>query len=178
MKLNELRSMPGATHRRKELGRGIGSGLGKTSGRGVKGQKSRSGVAIKGFEGGQMPLYRRLPKRGFNPIARRKYVPMNVGRLQAAVDAGRIDPKKDVTIESLVEAGIVRRPYDGLRLLGDGELKASLTVVAAHASKSALAAVEKAGGAVSIKAAKEHATAKPKEKKAKAASGAKAGKSK
>lgn len=168
MKLNELRSMPGATHRRKEVGRGIGSGLGKTSGRGVKGQKSRTGVAIKGFEGGQMPLYRRLPKRGFNPIARRKYVPMNVGRLQAAVDAGRIDPKKEVTIEALVESGIVRRAYDGLRLLGDGELKTKLTVVAAHASKSALAAVEKAGGAVSIKAAKEPAAEKPKGKKAKA----------
>ena len=178
MKLNELRSLPGATHRRKEVGRGIGSGLGKTSGRGVKGQKSRTGVAIKGFEGGQMPLYRRLPKRGFNPIARRKYVPVNVGRLQAAVDAGRIDPKKDVTIEALVEAGVVRRAHNGLRLLGDGELKTKLTVVVAHASKAALAAVEKAGGAVSVKTAKAPAAAKPKGKKAKADPSAEAEKSK
>ncbi|MEQ9449709.1 MAG: 50S ribosomal protein L15, partial [Rhodospirillaceae bacterium] len=150
MKLNELRNRPGATHRRKELGRGTGSGLGKTSGRGVKGQKARTGVAIKGFEGGQMPLFRRLPKRGFNAIGRRKFVPVNVGRLQAAVDAGRIDPGKDVTIEALVEAGVVRRAHDGLRLLGDGELKAKLKIVAAHASKTALDAVEKAGGSVSV----------------------------
>ena len=177
MKLNELRNMPGATQRRKEVGRGIGSGLGKTCGRGVKGQKSRTGVAIKGFEGGQMPLYRRLPKRGFNPIARRKYVPMNVGRLQAAVDAGRVDPKKDITIEALVEAGVVRRAYDGLRLLGDGELKTKLTIVAAHASKAALAAVEKAGGSVSIQAAKTIDAGEPKEKKAKAAKSAEAAKS-
>jgi large subunit ribosomal protein L15 len=168
MRLNELRNLPSATHRRKELGRGIGSGLGKTSGRGVKGQKSRSGVAIKGFEGGQMPLYRRLPKRGFNPIARRKYVPVNIGRLQAAVDAGRIDPKKDVTIEALVEAGIVRHAYNGLRLLADGELKAKLKIIAAHASKAALAAVEKAGGSVTVKAAKAPTAAKTPGKKAKA----------
>ena len=168
MKLNELRNGPGATHRCKELGRGIGSGLGKTCGRGVKGQKSRTGVAIKGFEGGQMPLYRRLPKRGFNPIARRKYVSLNVGRLQAAVDAGRIDPKKDVTIETLVEAGVARRAHFGLRLLGDGKLKAKLTIVAAHASKAALAAVDKAGGSVSVKAAAAPAAAKPREQKAKA----------
>lgn len=177
MKLNELRALPGATHRRKELGRGIGSGLGKTSGRGVKGQKARSGVAIKGFEGGQMPLYRRLPKRGFNPIARRKFVPVNVGRLQAAVDAGRIDPSKDVTIDVLVEAGVVRRAHDGLRLLADGELKAKLTIVAEHASKAALAAVEKAGGSVSVKAPKEVAPAKPRGKKAKAEAKAKSEKS-
>lgn len=150
MKLNEIHNRPGATHRRKELGRGIGSGLGKTSGRGVKGQKARTGVAIKGFEGGQMPLYRRLPKRGFVSIGRRKFVPVNIGRLQAAVDAGRIDAKKTVTIAVLVEAGVVRHAHDGMRLLGDGELKVKLTVEAQYASKAALAAVEKAGGSVVI----------------------------
>ncbi len=152
MKLNEIRNRPGATHRRKELGRGIGSGLGKTSGRGVKGQKARSGVAIKGFEGGQMPLFRRLPKRGFTSIGRRKFVPINVGRLQEALDAGLIDANKTVTIDGLVEAGIVRHAYNGMRLLADGELKVKLTVEAAYASKSALAAVEKVGGSVTIKA--------------------------
>ena len=155
MKLNEIRNRPGATHRRKELGRGIGSGLGKTSGRGVKGQKARTGVAIKGFEGGQMPLFRRLPKRGFTSIGRRKYVPVNIGRLQAAVDAGRIDSKSPVTIKALVEAGIVRHAHDGMRLLADGELKAKLTIEAAYASKAALEAVEKAGGTVSILAKPE-----------------------
>ena len=150
MKLNEIYNRPGATHRRKELGRGIGSGLGKTSGRGVKGQKARTGVAIKGFEGGQMPLFRRLPKRGFTSIGRKKYVPVNIGRLQAAVDAGRIDAKNTVTIALLVEAGIVRHAHDGMRLLADGELKAKLTIEAAHASKAALAAVEKAGGSVKV----------------------------
>lgn len=168
MKLNELRSLPGATHRRKELGRGLGSGLGKTCGRGMKGQKSRTGVAIKGFEGGQMPLYRRLPKRGFNPISRRKFVAMNLGRLQAAVDSGRIDPSKEVTIDVLVEAGVVRRAYDGLRLLADGELKTKMTIVAQHASKAALASVEKAGGSVSIKLPEEKAASKPQSKKNKA----------
>jgi large subunit ribosomal protein L15 len=154
MKLNQLKVRPGSTHPRKVLGRGIGSGLGKTSGRGVKGQKARTGVAIKGFEGGQMPLFRRLPKRGFTSIGRRKYVPVNIGRLQAAVDAGRIDPKEKITIAVLVKAGIVRRVHDGMRLLGDGELKAKLTIEAAHASKTALAAVEKAGGSVSVLAPK------------------------
>ncbi len=150
MKLNELRNRPGATHVRKLLGRGIGSGLGKTCGRGVKGQKARTGVAIKGFEGGQMPLYRRLPKRGFTSIARKKFVPVNLGRLQAAVDAGRIDPAKTVTIETLAAAGVVRHAHAGMRLLADGALKAKLTIEAAHASKAALAAVEKAGGSVTV----------------------------
>jgi len=157
MKLNELRSQPGSTHRRKVLGRGIGSGLGKTGGRGVKGQKSRTGVAIKGFEGGQMPWFRRLPKRGFSSINRGTFAQVNVSRLQAAVDAGRLDPSKEVNIESLVEAGVVRRVNDGLRLLGDGELKAKLSIVAAHASKAAIAAVEKAGGSVTVKAAEKPA---------------------
>jgi len=150
MKLNELRNRPGSTHPRKVLGRGIGSGLGKTSGRGVKGQKARTGVAIKGFEGGQMPLYRRMPKRGFTSIGRKDYVPVNLGRIQAAVDAGRLDAKNQVTIESLVEAGIVRNARDGMRLLGDGEVTAKLTIVAVYASESARAAVEKAGGTVTM----------------------------
>jgi large subunit ribosomal protein L15 len=149
MKLNELRNRPGSTHPRKVLGRGIGSGLGKTSGRGVKGQKARTGVAIKGFEGGQMPLFRRMPKRGFTSIDRQDFVPVNVGRLQAAVDSGRLDPKEKITIASLVKAGVVRRSLDGMRLLGDGELKAKLTIEAVYASESARAAVEKAGGTVS-----------------------------
>src|SRR5882724_4760087 len=132
MKLNEIRDNPGARRGKKRLGRGIGSGLGKTSGRGVKGQKARTGVAIKGFEGGQMPLFRRLPKRGFTSIGRKKFVPVNIGRLQAAVEAGRIDAKKTVTIDVLVEAGIVRHAYNGMRLLADGELKTKLTIEAHH----------------------------------------------
>lgn len=150
MKLNELRNRPGATHSRKVLGRGIGSGLGKTSGRGVKGQKARTGIAIKGFEGGQMPLFRRLPKRGFSAINPRKFVEINIGKLQAAVDAGRLDAAKPVTVASLVAAGILRQAHDGLRVLGDGELKAKLTIEATYATKTAQAAIEKAGGSVKI----------------------------
>ncbi len=172
MKLNELRNRPGSTHTRKVLGRGIGSGLGKTSGRGVKGQKARTGVAIKGFEGGQMPLFRRLPKRGFTSIGRQDFVPVNIGRLQGAVDAGRIDAAKLVTIEVLVEAGVVRRAKDGMRLLASGELKAKLTIEAKGASKAAIDAVEKAGGSVKllVKAPSEHSEkqrAKTKAKKSK-----------
>ena len=179
MKLNEIRNRPGSTHRRKELGRGIGSGLGKTSGRGVKGQKARTGVAVKGFEGGQMPLFRRLPKRGFTSIGRKKFVPVNVGRLQAAVEAGRIDAKEKVTIDVLVAAGIVRHAHDGMRLLADGELKTKLTIEAQHASKAALAAVEKAGGSVEIIARPENErskaqAAKTKAKKSKTKGGAQA----
>ena len=175
MKLNEIHNRPGSTHRRKELGRGIGSGLGKTSGRGVKGQKARTGVAIKGFEGGQMPLFRRLPKRGFTSIGRKKFVPVNIGRLQAAVDAGRIDAKKTVTIAVLVEAGVVRHAHDGMRLLADGELKTKLTIEATFASKAALAAVEKAGGSVTIlkKPENEHSKAQAAKTKAKKTKGAK-----
>ena len=150
MKLNQLRPRSGSTHTRKLLGRGIGSGLGKTSGRGVKGQKARTGVAINGFEGGQMPLFRRLPKRGFTSIGRSTFVPVNIGTLQAAVDAGRIDIGAPVTSAALVEAGVIRRAHDGVRLLGDGELKAKLTIEVAYASKTALAAVEKAGGTVKM----------------------------
>ena len=125
MRLNEIRDRDGATKAKKRLGRGIGSGLGKTSGRGVKGQKARSGVAIKGFEGGQMPLHRRLPKRGFNNIFAKKYNEINLGRIQTAIDDGRLDGKKPITIAALKGAGLIRRPKDGVRLLGHGELKSN-----------------------------------------------------
>lgn len=152
MKLNELNDNDGARKARKRAGRGIGSGLGKTGGRGQKGQKSRSGVAIKGFEGGQMPLYRRLPKRGFTPPSAKRYAAVNVGRLQTAVDAGRIDAKKPVTEAVLVESGVVRRIRDGVRILGGGELKAKLQIEVTGATKGAVAAVEKAGGSISVSA--------------------------
>ena len=151
MRLNELKDRDGATTAKKRLGRGIGSGLGKTSGRGVKGQKARSGVAIKGFEGGQMPLHRRLPKRGFNNIFARKYNEINLGRIQAAVDAGKLDAKKPVTIEALREAGLIRRAKDGVRLLGHGEIKSKLAFEVTGASASAVKAVEAAGGSVTLK---------------------------
>src|SRR6185312_16159332 len=150
MKLNQLHPRPGSTKTPKLLGRGIGSGLGKTSGRGVKGQKARTGVAVNGFEGGQMPLFRRLPKRGFTMHGRKKYVPINVGALQAAVDSGRLDSKNAVTAEALVAAGIIRRAHDGVRLLGDGELKTKLAIEVAGASQTAIEAVEKAGGSVKL----------------------------
>jgi large subunit ribosomal protein L15 len=151
MRLNELSDRPGATKAKKRLGRGIGSGLGKTSGRGVKGQKARSGVAIKGFEGGQMPLHRRLPKRGFNNIFAKKYNEVNLGRIQEAVDSGRLDGKKPITIEALKEAGLIRRAKDGVRLLGQGEIKGKLAFEVTGASASALKAVEAKGGTVTLK---------------------------
>src|SRR6478609_8401852 len=126
MKLNEIKDNEGSTHSRKRLGRGIGSGSGKTGGRGVKGQKSRSGVAINGFEGGQMPIYRRLPKRGFNNIFKSDFVVVSVARLQAAVDAGKLDAKKTVDAAALKAAGVIRRIKDGVRVLADGELKAKV----------------------------------------------------
>jgi large subunit ribosomal protein L15 len=150
MKLNELRDREGATKARKRVGRGIGSGSGKTAGRGVKGQKARSGVAINGFEGGQMPLYRRLPKRGFRNIFAKDFNEVSVARIQAAVDAKKLDPKETVTAESLVKAGVIRRAKDGVRLLGGGELKAKLSFDIAGASKSAVEIVEKAGGSVKL----------------------------
>lgn len=153
MKLNELSDNEGATRPRKRVGRGIGSGLGKQGGRGHKGQKSRSGVAIKGFEGGQMPIHRRLPKRGFNVPFPTRYNAVNLDRLQAAVDAGKIKDGSIVDTEALIAAGVVRRAKDGTRLLGRGELKAKLTLKVAGASKAAVAAVEKAGGTVEIVAA-------------------------
>ncbi len=155
MRLNEIRDKPGATHAKKRLGRGIGSGLGKTSGKGVKGQKARSGVAIKGFEGGQMPLHRRLPKRGFKNIFAKKFNELNLGRIQAAVDSGQLDGKKPITIEALQAAGLIRRAKDGVRLLGMGELKAKVAFSVWGASKSAVAAIEKAGGSVTILAPKK-----------------------
>lgn len=150
MKLNELSDNSGARKNRKRVGRGPGSGTGKTAGRGMKGQKSRSGVSIKGFEGGQMPLYRRLPKRGFNNIFRKKFVELGTGRLQAAIDAKKVDAKAEITAESLVEAGVLRRAKDGVRLLVNGELSAKVSITVAGASKGAVAMVEKAGGTVTV----------------------------
>jgi len=152
MKLNEIRDNKGATKARKRVGRGIGSGTGKTGGRGVKGQKSRSGVSLLGFEGGQMPLYRRLPKRGFTNIFAKKFAVVNVGRLQKAIDAGKLDAKKPINAETLVASGVVRRALDGVRLLAKGEIKAKVTIEVAGASAAAVAAVEKAGGKVTVSA--------------------------
>jgi large subunit ribosomal protein L15 len=151
MRLNELSDRPGATRARKRLGRGVGSGLGKTSGRGIKGQKARAGVAIKGFEGGQMPLHRRLPKRGFNNIFAKDLNELNLGRIQEAIDAGRLDGKKPITIETLKQAGLIRRAKDGVRLLGRGELKAKLAFEITGASQSAIKAVEAQGGSVTLR---------------------------
>ena len=150
MKLNEIKDNEGSTHSRKRLGRGIGSGSGKTGGRGVKGQKSRSGVAINGFEGGQMPIYRRLPKRGFNNIFAADYVVVSLARIQAAVDAGKLDAKNTVDAAALKAAGVIRRVKDGVRVLSDGELKAKLALEVAGASKSAVEKIEKAGGSVKL----------------------------
>ncbi len=150
MKLNELRNRPGSTHPRKVLGRGIGSGLGKTSGRGVKGQKARTGVAIKGFEGGQMPLHRRLPKRGFTNIFAKDFNEISIAKVQEAVDAGRLDAKAVVDVAALKAAGLIRREKDGVRLLANGEIKTAVKFVLAGASKAAIAAVEKAGGSVEV----------------------------
>ncbi|WP_026381015.1 50S ribosomal protein L15 [Afifella pfennigii] len=152
MRLNELSDKPGALKARKRVGRGIGSGLGKTGGRGVKGQTSRSGVAMKGFEGGQMPLNRRLPKRGFNNIFRKHFVAVNVGRLQAAVDAGKLDAGKTIDAAALKEAGVIRRVRDGVRILAGGEITAKLNLDVAGASAAAIASVEKAGGSIKIAA--------------------------
>ena len=153
MKLNEIRDNAGARTNRKRVGRGIGSGTGKTSGSGHKGQKARSGVSINGFEGGQMPIHRRLPKRGFNNIFRKQYVVINVGALQAAVDAKKIDAKKTVDTAALKAAGLVTKAKDGIRLLGNGEISAKLNIEVAGASAGAIAAVEKAGGSVTVAAA-------------------------
>jgi large subunit ribosomal protein L15 len=155
MKLHELSDRPGASKTRKRIGRGIGSGKGKTGGRGGKGQTARSGVRIKGFEGGQMPLHRRLPKRGFKNVKfARKLNEVNLGKLQAAIDAGTLDAAAKIDAAALVKAGILRRAKDGVRLLGDGEIKAKVTLSVFGASKSAVAAVEKAGGSVEILAPK------------------------
>ena len=160
MKLSDIADNAGSRKKRMRVGRGIGSGKGKQAGRGGKGQTARSGVRIKGFEGGQMPMHRRLPKRGFNNIFRVEFAEINLDRLQDAVDAKAIDAKDTVTAESLVKAGVLRRSKAGVRLLGRGELKAKLNIEVHGASKSAIAAVEKAGGSVKILApAKEEGEA-------------------
>jgi large subunit ribosomal protein L15 len=148
MKLNEIRDNPGAHYRAKRVGRGIGSGKGKTSGRGGKGQTARSGVALNGFEGGQTPLHRRLPKRGFTNIFRKEFMVVNLGRLQEALDAGKLKAEGAVDAKGLVAAGILRRSRDGVRLLAKGKLTTAITIEVAGASKSAIAAVEAAGGKV------------------------------
>jgi large subunit ribosomal protein L15 len=150
MKLTELKDRPGARKTRMRIGRGIGSGKGKTGGRGGKGQTARTGVAIKGFEGGQMPLHRRLPKRGFNNIFRKEYNEVNLGRVQQAIDAGKLDPAAPIDVEALIKSGVLRRARNGVRLLGAGEIKAKVAFTVAGASKSAVAAVEKAGGSVTV----------------------------
>jgi large subunit ribosomal protein L15 len=159
MKLHELAGRAGARKTRKRIGRGIGSGVGKTGGRGGKGQTARSGVRIKGFEGGQMPLHRRLPKRGFKNVKfARKLNEINLDRLQSAIDARRLDLAATIDAAALVKAGVLRRVKDGVRLLGGGELKAKVALAVFGASKSAVAAVEKAGGTVQILAPKEPAS--------------------
>jgi large subunit ribosomal protein L15 len=155
MKLNEISDNPGSRKPRMRIGRGIGSGKGKTGGRGGKGQTARTGVRIKGFEGGQMPLHRRLPKRGFNNIFRVKFDEVNLGRVQEAIDRGALDAKDVVDAEALVRAGVLRRVRHGVRLLGKGEIKMALAFAVHGASKSAAAAVEKAGGSVKIIAPRE-----------------------
>jgi large subunit ribosomal protein L15 len=151
-KLNELSDNPGATKPRKRVGRGPGSGTGKMGGRGIKGQKSRSGVAIKGFEGGQMPLYQRLPKRGFNKPNRKAYAVINLGLIQKFVDAGKIDAKASITEDALIASGAVRRKLDGIRVLAKGDVTSKLTIEVHGASKSAVEAVEKAGGKLTLTA--------------------------
>lgn len=150
MKLNEITDNEGATKNRKRVGRGIGSGSGKTGGRGVKGQKSRSGVAINGFEGGQMPIYRRLPKRGFTNIFSTDFNVVSVGRIQTAIDAGKLDGKATVDAAALKAAGVIRRIKDGVRILADGDVKAKLTLEVAGASRTAIEKVEKAGGSIKL----------------------------
>ena len=149
MKLHELRDNEGATKRKKRVGRGPGSGMGKTAGRGIKGQKSRSGVAINGYEGGQMPLYQRLPKRGFNKPNRKKFAVVNLGLIQKFVDAKKLDAGK-ITEDALIESGLVRRKLDGIRVLAKGDVSAKLNIEVTGASKAAIAAVEKAGGSLTV----------------------------
>jgi large subunit ribosomal protein L15 len=148
MKLNEIRDNPGSSKARMRVGRGIGSGKGKQAGRGGKGQTARSGVRIKGFEGGQMPLHRRLPKRGFTPPSQIVYNVVNLDRIQRAIDAGKLSAEEPITLESLMRAGVVTHPRDGVKILGSGELKAKAHFEVAAASKSAAAAIEKAGGSL------------------------------
>ena len=157
MKLNDIKDNEGATKPRKRVGRGIGSGLGKTGGRGVKGQKSRSGVSINGFEGGQMPIYRRLPKRGFKNIFASDFNVVSLGRSQTAIDAGKLDGKATVDAEALKGAGVIRRVKDGVRVVADGELKTKVALKVAGASKSAVEKIEKAGASIEVLAAAKSA---------------------
>lgn len=169
MNLNELTDNAGARRKRKRVGRGIGSGVGSTAGRGNKGQKSRSGVSLLGFEGGQMPLYRRLPKRGFNKPNRSRWQELTLARLQEAVDAGKIDAAAEITEDALVAAGVVRRKRDGIRLIGGGELTAKVQISVAGATKSAAEAVEKAGGSITVRQTAKPADEPKKKPKAKKA---------
>lgn len=153
MKLHELRDNDGATKRKKRIGRGPGSGMGKTGGRGIKGQKSRSGVAIKGFEGGQMPIYQRLPKRGFNKPNRKAFAVVNLGLIQKFIDDKKLDAGADITEDSLIESGLVRRKLDGIRVLAKGDFNAKIALKVTGASKSAVEAVEKAGGSLTVTSA-------------------------
>ena len=150
MKLNELSDNPGATKKRKRVGRGPGSGMGKTGGRGIKGQKSRSGVSINGYEGGQMPLYQRLPKRGFTKPNRKSFAVVNLGLIQKFIEAGKLDAGSPITEDLLVSSGLVRRKLDGVRVLGKGEISSKVTLEVTGASKSAVDAVEKAGGSIKL----------------------------
>ena len=150
MRLNELRDNPGATKEKKRVGRGPGSGKGKTAGRVIKGQKSRSGVAINGYEGGQMPLYQRLPKRGFNNINAKRYAVINLGILQKFIDSGKLDVKSTLNEEVLLNSGLVRRVWDGVRLLNKGQITSKVNIEVTGASKTAVAAIEKAGGTVKV----------------------------
>ena len=160
MKLHEIRDNEGASRKKKRVARGPGSGKGKTAGRGIKGQTSRSGVALGGYEGGQMPLYRRLPKRGFSKPNRLEFAVVNLGQLQAFIDAGKLDAKADVTEDALVASGVIRRKLDGVRVLAKGELKAKLDLTVAGASKTAVEAIEKAGGKITLtRPVKEEAAA-------------------
>ncbi len=152
MKLHELHDNYGANQKKKRVGRGPGSGKGKTAGRGIKGQKSRSGVAINGYEGGQMPLYQRLPKRGFNKPNRKKYAVMNLGLVQKFIDAGKLDAKAEITEDTLVASGLVRRKLDGIRILAKGEITSKVSISVTGASKSAIDAVSKAGGTLNVSA--------------------------
>lgn len=168
MKLNQLAGKHGATKSRRRVGRGPGSGTGKTSGHGQKGQKSRSGVALGSFEGGQMPIHMRLPKRGFNNISAKQFQVVNIGRLQQAVDAGKLDPKQPVDGAALKAAGVIRRERDGVRMLAKGELKSKLTLNVTGASDAARAAIEKAGGSITVAVAKAKKEGKKARRKAEA----------
>ncbi|MBC6408167.1 MAG: 50S ribosomal protein L15 [Rhodobacteraceae bacterium] len=161
MKLHELSDIPGATKKRKRVGRGAGSGKGKTAGRGMKGQKSRSGVALNGYEGGQMPIYQRLPKRGFNKPNRKTFAVVNLGRIQAFIDAGKLDPAKPITEDALLACGLVRRRRDGVRVLAKGGLTSTLEMTVFGASGAAIAAVKEAGGSLTTLRPADSAADKP-----------------